>query len=168
VARLSGCLATIRPGQRRVLVLRAGIGAADPHSRAAVADRLDLRLRTVRRTERRGIRALRAAARVGCSAASGGSSGSERTAETVAFHLGANRDERGGGAAGTATGRADEPGQSGVKEEFRSGPGGAPGATLTPPSLGDGDGTPPPVAMLLALAFLAGFAAVWTLERRRA
>jgi hypothetical protein len=81
--------------------------------------------------------------------------------------LGANRDERGGGVAETAIGHADEPGQGGVKEEFRSGPGGAPGATLAPPSLGGGDGGPP-VAVLLALAFLAGFAAVWTFERRRA
>ena len=70
---------------------------------------------------------------------------------------------------GTATGRADEPGQGGVKEEFRSGPGGAPGAMLTPPSLGGGgDDGGPPLVVLLALAFLGGFAVVWAFERRRA
>jgi hypothetical protein len=80
--------------------------------------------------------------------------------------LGADRAARGGDASGTATGRADEPGQGGVMEEFRSGPGGAPGATLTPPSP-DGGGGGPSVLVLIALGFLTGFALVWTVERRR-
>jgi hypothetical protein len=145
--------------------MRAGLGPRHPLSRAAVADRLDINLRAVRRTERRGMRSLRATARGGCGSAG---SAADPALRTTAFHLGAARnDHRGGGVTGTATGHADEPGRGGVKDEFRSGPGGAPGATLTPPPLGGGDGGPP-VLPLIALGFLVGFAAVWVLERRRA
>ena len=116
----------------------------------------------MRRSERRALPSLRAAARAGC-----GAGAAERShTTTVAYDSGADRDQRGGGAARTAIGRADEPGQSEVKDEFRSGPGGAPGATLTQPPVGGGDGGPPVLA-LIALAFVLGFAAVWTVERRR-
>jgi hypothetical protein len=165
VARLRGCLDSIGATQRRVLVLRAGIGAAAPHSRTAVADRLDTTVRAVRRAERRGLRSLRAAC-AGDDAAAPAAAAPAAGARTVAFDLGADRDPRGGGTSGTVTGRADEPGQGGVMEEFRSGPGGAPGATLTPPSPGGGDGGPP-LLPLIAIGFLTGFAIVWAFERRR-
>ena len=64
-----------------MLVLRAGIGRARPHSRRAVARRLDLRVRRVRRLERRGLHTARALARQG--ACTGGSSGGGATSGTA-------------------------------------------------------------------------------------
>jgi hypothetical protein len=65
VTRLSGCLDRLSTVQERVLVLRAGVGAARPHSRRGVARALDLRVQRVRRIERRAIREARALARDG-------------------------------------------------------------------------------------------------------
>ena len=73
VTRLSGCLDELSTGQRRVLVLRAGLGArAGTASRRAVARRLDITVRRVGRLERSGLRQARALSRAG---ACGGSSG---------------------------------------------------------------------------------------------
>jgi len=75
--------------------------------------------------------------------------------------------------AAIASGTGAEPGSdggaatggSGVKDEFRtSGPPDTPGA-LAP--RGDDSIGAAPVLLLLAAAFLAGFAAVWTLDRHR-
>jgi hypothetical protein len=76
VTRLSGCLDRLTAVQERVLVLRAGVGAARPHSRRGVARKLDLRLSRVRRIERRGLRSARALARDGGCGGSGGGGGS--------------------------------------------------------------------------------------------
>jgi hypothetical protein len=56
VRRLQDCLGGLSRLQRRVLVLRAGIGAGPARSRARVARRLDVSVRRVARTERRGLR----------------------------------------------------------------------------------------------------------------
>jgi hypothetical protein len=67
VARLAGCLYGVSPFQRRVLLLRAGLGRARPLSRAAAARRLDRSPERVRQSEHRGLRRLRATNRFeGC------------------------------------------------------------------------------------------------------
>ena len=60
VRAADACLAVLTTDQRRVLVLRAGLGSRDPHTRRATAERLDLSLRRVRRSERAGLARLRA------------------------------------------------------------------------------------------------------------
>jgi hypothetical protein len=120
-------------------------------------------VRAVRRTERRGLRSLRAA----CDGGTGGGAAAApaEALRTVAYAA-ADGGGSGGGASAQATGRAETPGEGGVLDEFRSGPGALPGATLSPPSPGGGDGGPPVLA-LIAVAFLTGFALVWAIERRR-
>ena len=78
VDRYRSCLDGLPVLERRVLVLRSGLGPRGPRSRAGVARTLDLSARRVARLERRGLRRLRGLARGGC----GG--GSVREAETVA------------------------------------------------------------------------------------
>jgi hypothetical protein len=53
------CLDALPRAERRVLVLRAGVGAAAPRSRGTVARRLDVTVRRVRYLERSGLRRLR-------------------------------------------------------------------------------------------------------------
>jgi hypothetical protein len=73
VARLQGCLARVPRAERRVLVLRAGIGIARTRSRAEVARMTGLQRARVARLERRGLRQLRALGRAGaCAVSSGG------------------------------------------------------------------------------------------------
>jgi len=59
VLRLTGCLDTLPTFQRRVLVLRTGIGDTNPASRRQVARRLGANVKTVGRAETRGLRSLR-------------------------------------------------------------------------------------------------------------
>jgi hypothetical protein len=59
VRERTGCLAALAPTVRRVLVLRAGVHGAAPHSRPRVAVLLDLSTPRVARLERRGVRTLR-------------------------------------------------------------------------------------------------------------
>jgi hypothetical protein len=74
VVRLQGCLARVPRAERRVLVLRAGIGTARMRTRAEVARITGLRRARVARLERRGLRDLRALGRAGaCAISSGGS-----------------------------------------------------------------------------------------------
>lgn len=73
VRRLSGCLSTLPAFERRVLVLRSGLGRARPRSARGVARRLGVPTRRVSRAERRGLRRLRAAdRRSGCGTATVG------------------------------------------------------------------------------------------------
>jgi hypothetical protein len=73
VVHLQGCLARVPRAERRVLVLRAGIGTARTRSRAEVARITGLRRARVARLERRGLRHLRALGRAGaCGIAPGG------------------------------------------------------------------------------------------------
>jgi hypothetical protein len=75
VARLGGCLDELPSSERRVLALRAGLGAARPRSRRGVARALHIRVQRVRRLERRGLRHARALARTdACGSTAGGSS----------------------------------------------------------------------------------------------
>jgi hypothetical protein len=65
VRRLQDCLGGLDRVERRVLVLRAGIGAGPARSRGRVARRLDVSIGRVARIERRGLRTLRGLARAG-------------------------------------------------------------------------------------------------------
>ena len=65
VARLRTCLDGLPALERRVLVLRSGLGPRHPRSRARVGRALELSDRRVARLERRGLRRLRGLARGG-------------------------------------------------------------------------------------------------------
>ena len=65
VLRFHGCLSRIPRAERRVLTLRAGVGAARTHSRTEVARITHLRRARVIKLERRGLRRLHALARAG-------------------------------------------------------------------------------------------------------
>ena len=170
VARLSGCLDAVAAVERRVLVLRAGAGTRRPLTRQAVAARLDASVRQVARTERRGVRHLRAAARSGAcggvapaaAAATAGDGGAAGAGGSSGSAVLVSEDSI---AAGDRVGTA----RSGVKDEFATAP--APGpATLLPPGSGGADGAGGrgmSVPLLLLAAFVAGFAFVWTLQGRR-
>jgi hypothetical protein len=83
VDRLQGCLGGLGRLERRVLVLRAGLGAGPPRTRSRVARRLDLSTRRVTRLEHRGVRALRklaGAGRCGSRSAPGAAEDSTTTA----------------------------------------------------------------------------------------
>jgi hypothetical protein len=65
VLRFRGCLSRVPRAERRVLTLRAGVGAARPHSRTQVARITHLRRTRVVTLERRGLRRLHALGRTG-------------------------------------------------------------------------------------------------------
>ena len=65
VVRLRGCLSTLRPQAQRVLLLRAGIGTARPHSATAVAHILSISVVREAQVEHAALVDLRAAARDG-------------------------------------------------------------------------------------------------------
>jgi hypothetical protein len=80
VRRLSGCFGALTAFERRVLLLRTGIGAGRPHSRARVAARLRASRHRVLRAERSGIGRLRRAARSGACGGQAGAPGGGREA----------------------------------------------------------------------------------------
>lgn len=64
---LGGCLGFATPFQRRVLILRSGLGPGPPLTRRATARRLERSSRSVARAEHAGLRRLRSARRTsGC------------------------------------------------------------------------------------------------------
>jgi hypothetical protein len=63
--RFEGCLSRLPRSERRVLTLRAGVGAARAHSRSEVARITHLRRARVIKLERRGLRRLHGLARAG-------------------------------------------------------------------------------------------------------
>jgi hypothetical protein len=170
VARLAGCLYGVAPVDRRVLVLRAGPGRARPHSRAAVARRLALPLTRVTRSERRGLRSLRATNRfTGCGAAGEASRG-ELVASTPPMTLaGAGWSGpliRAPGGDRARGGRGRPEGEGGVLGARAEGT--APPLAAAPPGLGlpaeeDGGGGEP----LVLLAFVAATIATAALVARR-
>jgi hypothetical protein len=177
VLRFSSCLDDVSSLQRRVLKLRAGVGAGPARSRRRVARRLDLRPRRVMRLERTGLRKVRALVRGGSCGADeggagvpgGGAAGSAGDGDGAPFAASA------GGASGSAgTGGASA--GSGSSAAGGSGSGGESGGVrgesdTRPPELfsnggvGSGNssavpgGTPVVIALaLVLLAALAGFA----------
>jgi hypothetical protein len=65
VLRFQGCLSRVPRAERRVLMLRAGVGTAKTHSRTEVARITHLRRARVITLERRGLRRLHALGRAG-------------------------------------------------------------------------------------------------------
>jgi hypothetical protein len=170
VRRLSGCLGELGAGQRRVLLLRAGIGPRPALTRAQVSRRLDASLVRVRRLERRGLQRLRAFERAGgCGSAAGGYSVMPSTGSFVgpggesAVRASFNgADGLPGGATGSG-GQEAEP-RSDVKDEFeQSRP--VPPATFIPRSP-DGDGLDLTLVALLLGAGMFAYAVRRELSHR--
>lgn len=162
VGRLSGCLDELSTDQRRVLELRAGLGPMRAHSRRGVARILDVRVRRVRRLERRGLRQARVLSRAGgCSGAGAGTataSGGALGADIITPPGGGGGGDTAAddGAGKPATGAPDgTPGDSGdVRGESQS---------ELPPLLGGDRADPGGVSLaigigLIVLALCVGFA----------
>ncbi|MGZ6707263.1 MAG: hypothetical protein ACXVFN_09990 [Solirubrobacteraceae bacterium] len=170
VRRFGACLTRLGRLERRVLVLRAGLGRAHPRSRAAVAHITGLRVRRVARIEARGLRRLRALGRQGCAPPPGtqAAPAAGSAAPLVAVGLFGTRTAPKPGSPRTphmgvkdthASGRASHPKPAGSQ----------PGALAEGPPLlepgGSGHGGVP-VAILIALVLLAYVVYVVRAERR--
>ncbi len=180
MAQYGGCLGELPTNQRRVLRLRAGVGALEPRSRQAVARVLDIRVGRVRRLERRGLRTVRTLGRTD-SCGSGGTSpvlsGPEAAAGAgpvlaAAPAASGGSAERGGSSPdGVGAGGGDEGSSGGGGRD--SGDVRGETSELTPPGFGDGHedstaGTSIWVALALILAAaLAGFATPALRDRLR-
>jgi hypothetical protein len=160
VARYGGCLARLPVRQRRVLRLRAGVGPGGPETRAAVARKLELPLVRVRRAERRGLRALRRAAREGCAVAATDGAGADpalaavEPVEATTAVLASGSTGRAGPAAEGDGGSAGG-GRGGTERDA----GGVKGisATGSAPAPGETGVVLPIVGVLLLLVCLTGF-----------
>jgi hypothetical protein len=108
VVRLQGCLGQLPHLERRVLVLRAGVGIGHPRSRARVARITGLRRARVARLERRGLRQLRALGRAGACPVS---TGAAQTTTIAAPAVGG----------GPVAGGGQPAGRGGVLGEHKSG-----------------------------------------------
>jgi hypothetical protein len=160
VRRLAGCLDGLRQRQRRVLVLRTGLGPRAPMSRARVGVRLDLPVARVARIERRGVRRLRALGEDGC----GG------IAAETAIALGAAPGALPGppahpapmseGAPGRdgASGSRTDPPRSGVKGEFDASPDDKPAVVVPPVGRDGAGGTDLSIAAVLLGVLMLGYA----------
>lgn len=137
VSRAASCLGELPSAQRRVLTLRAGVGARPARSRSSVARRLDVTVRRVARLEHAGLRRLRTlAARGGCAVTGApvtvGSgapvAGTEPVVREAPDHDGRRRtqdDERDRRRTPSSTGGVDaapSPGAGGVAGVTRSNP----------------------------------------------
>jgi hypothetical protein len=178
VRRLRACLDGLPSLERRVLVLRSGLGRLEPRSRARVARRLDLATRRVARLERRGLRRLRGLARAGCdshppapqSAPAGPSTVIATGAAAARLTFGGGEAGRGAvkGAQESGSGGRDRGGRGGRKPAFATEepePGQEPpAAVVRPPADNATDYTLP---LLIALALLGGAFALRELWRAR-
>jgi len=174
VTRLDGCLDELPTIQRRVLVLRAGLGAGPPRSGPGVARALDLRVERVRWLERRGLRHVRALAhRDACGSAAGGAAVATAGPGAPVFprfrsapeaSAGPPTPATGGGEAGAGPDRAgggrESGGVRGESAELPPPPGPGPGDLVTRTSLWVALG-------LMLLAGLAGFASPALSDRLR-
>jgi hypothetical protein len=175
VAKTSGCLDDLSSAERRVLTLRAGVGAGRPQSRRGVARRLDISVRRVARLEKAGLRHLRRlGARGGCAPASTTVvSGATAPTSAVAAVEPRDRDDgesggQGGGdeRADSGGGGGDDRGGTGTPEDEGPPPGsgGVAGVSGTnQPGAADGFSL---ILPLGALALLLAALAVLLLRRR--
>ncbi|HEX7291712.1 MAG TPA: hypothetical protein VF250_11365, partial [Conexibacter sp.] len=148
----------LAPTQRRVLVLRTGLGPRDALSRDRVARRLDLGLAQTRRIERRGLRRLSALDAAGRCVGDGG--GAALASAPLGMPPGAALAAAAGAGAVLGQPRGDVKGVSG------SGGGGGPSlADVLPPPLGEGsDWT---LLILLMLAAMVALLVRRELRRQR-
>jgi hypothetical protein len=169
VEHLRGCFYALSRLQRRVLVLRGGLGDRPPMSRRAVAKRLDTTRLRVRRAEHRGLRRLRAAARSDRCTAHGGRSRTGPAVASAARPLLAALVREPGGASVFGATKADKPGQAvrSVRVSSRSGDHGrgqrSERSGLTPDPGGSSSSNAPLIVLLLS----AGGALTLLLMSRR-
>jgi hypothetical protein len=162
VTRLGRCLDNLAAGQRQVLVLRTGYGAARPHSRRGVARRLGVGVGRVRQLERRGVRTARTLARRGACGGTSTASAGESSSGLIAPPSGpptageAAAGDDSAPAASSSGGAASD--QGGVRSEVEQ---------QLPPPLEQGPGSqsaePGGLSLaigisLIVLALFAGFA----------
>jgi hypothetical protein len=161
VARLHGCLGQLAPTQRRVLVLRAGLGSRPALSPTQVARRLGLGVAQTRRIERRALQRLGALDGAGRCVAGGAVTFAALLASTP-FGLsdGSTLAAAGDGA---ALGRP-RGGVKGVSESGGGDGGSALGAALPPPL---GQGSDWTLLLLLMVAALVVLLVRRELRRQR-
>jgi hypothetical protein len=153
VRRLASCLDELPSRQRRVLVLRAGVGPRDPISRRRVARRLDLPVRRVARIERRGMRRLLSLGRCGAAPNTSEPGAATAAASGPPAHPLATRAVAGGdGPAASAA----EPG-SGVEGTFDTSKDDSRPPTFVPP-LGQDEAADLSLVLVLLGAALLGYA----------
>jgi hypothetical protein len=171
VVEASGCLDDLSAAQRRVLSLRAGVGAGPPRSRSRVARRLDISVRRVTRLERTGLRRLRALAKDGgcapaaapvASGAAGGATGAAggAAASDGALLAATGGRESGGGSGGSGgesgggSGGGEAPtGGVDTEDEGPASGGGVAGVTQTNQPAGESISlTIPLILLVLTLA----------------
>jgi hypothetical protein len=160
VQRLAGCLDELPAAERRVLVLRAGIGGR-ARTRRAVARTLHRSSRRIRRVERRGVGRLRTEARLtGCA---GGTGASDASAYAVAAG--------GAGTAGTPghlSPARPKPGDRGEVLSQRASQGSAFGKDPAGPFGQDaGDPAPSTIAGIIFLGLIGLFVALVVIAVRR-
>ena len=136
VRRLAGCLGQVREGQRRVLVLRAGLGPRHALSRGQVSRRLELPMPRVRKLERRGVRRLERLAHSGGCGSSGafvaGGAGADGGGGTTTPRLAAAGTGPLAADAGPAAGIEGEVARSEVKGELERSRSVPPAALVSP------------------------------------
>jgi cobalamin biosynthesis Mg chelatase CobN len=148
--------------------MRAGVGPRDPAPRAAVARRLDLTVATVRRAERRGLRALRRASQDGCGAGGDTTSTAPFEGSGAATVLASGTGAAGAdGAASSGRGGPDAGnGGSGGSDGKGGGSGGVKGTSATLPQPAPDDEIPILAVLAVVLAAGAGWFAFTRLRER--
>jgi hypothetical protein len=167
---LRGCLGTISHFERRVLIIRAGIGGR-PQSRAATARQLRTSSRRIARAERSAVRRLRIALKSGRCATSGTVGGSISSAGLLAAVATPSQIPPGSGS-GSGSGKQidrvavkDVSASSDPKTKDGEPILGAPAGSTSPPPA-DQSG---PIILLWAIgALILGLGTVGLLRRRHA
>jgi hypothetical protein len=162
VASLRGCLDQLAPEERRVLVLRAGLGPRPGLSRSQVARRLGLGVAQTGRIERRALRRLGALDGAGRCVAGGGAVPSGALLASALF------GRSNGSSPGAADGAAPAWPRNGIEGVSGSGGGNdgssALGAALPSPL---GQGSDWTLLILLMVAALVGLLVRRELRRQR-
>ena len=128
VSRRRACLDGLPTLERRVLVLRSGLGPRRPRSRTRVARVLDVSAKRVGRLERRGLRRLRGLARGGCGGGRSTDGGAAAPTAGESSELGSTT------ALASPSLEADRVEVKGEQESGRERDRGAPGPKRAPPA----------------------------------
>jgi hypothetical protein len=174
VLALPACLQRLSTIERRVLVLRAGVGAGAPRTRRTVARRLDVSVRRVTRVERVGLRRLRTLGRSdSCGATVASPTELTRATLPAGAVATAGLGGGGGGGGGSAGGKSGGGGGSGAGSD--GGGGGRQGIggdfATSPPAGGGGPAgvvTWIPILLAALAALSAGYLAVGGVRSLRA
>jgi Sigma-70, region 4 len=153
VASLRACLGQLEPRQRRVLVLRAGLGPRPALSRRQVARRLGVGVTQARRIERRALRRLGALDGAGRCVAGSSLSSASTAAALLGLTGGATLAATGDGGLGQARSGIEGVSANGGGDEDPDGDSGL-GAALPAPFGEGGDWTLPILAMGAAMLVL--------------